>query len=120
MCSGALTLKAPIMLLPVTVQGGVASKKEGLFALKEQVAGEESVMFRLPVTVTHVPGGPLSSEKFSAVSSKSLVPAWAGGTIVEERDRSIDESSSTTRYAEATLRALKSKHVTVIRRRSII
>ena len=82
--------------------------------MKEQVAGEESVLFRVPVTVTHVPGGPLSGKKFSVFSWKSVVPAWAGGTRVEERDTSIDESSSTTRYVEATLRTVKLKHVTVI------
>jgi len=107
------------MAFPVTVQlgagvGGVSSKKLGWLAVNEHLTAEGTVLFSVPVTVTHVPGGPVSGKKFSVSSLKSLVPAWAGGTKVEERDRSIDESSSTTRYVEATLRTVKLKHVTVI------
>jgi hypothetical protein len=74
-CSGALTLKDAIKAFPDTVQVGVAEKKFGLLASREQAGGDEvKVLLRVAVTVTHVPGGPRSGRKARLDTVMSYVP----------------------------------------------
>lgn len=64
------------MAFPDTVQVGVAEKKFGLLAAKEQVGGdEEKVLLRVAVKVTHVPGDPVLGRKLKLDTLRSVVVA---------------------------------------------
>jgi len=73
--SGALTRKDPSMAFPDTVQVGVAEKKFGLLAVREQAGGDVvKVLLRVALKVTHVPGGPRSGRKARLDTVMSYVP----------------------------------------------
>jgi hypothetical protein len=80
--------------IPVEIE----EKRFGKFAVKEQVVPEGAVLFRVAVTVTHVPGGPLLGKRFKVLRCKALVAAWTGvGPTAEYVEMSRAEVSKTNR-----------------------
>jgi hypothetical protein len=70
----------------------------GKLEVKEQVAPEGAVLFRVAVTVTHVPGGPLFGKRFRVLRCKSVLVAWTGvGTAAENIEMNRAEVSNTNR-----------------------
>ena len=66
--------------------------------MKEQVAPEGAVLFRVPVTVTHAPGGPLVGLRYRLLRCKSVLAARAGvGTAVEYTEMNRADVSRTNR-----------------------
>ena len=87
------------------------------FAVKEQVAPEGAVLFRVPVTVTHVPGGPLFGMRFRLWRCKSVLAALTGvGTVTEYMEMNRADVNSTSRRVELTLRVGNLRHIAIVSR----
>lgn len=87
----------------------------GKSGVKEQVEpGGAPVPFRVPVTVTHVPGVPLFGMRFRLLRCPPVSTEWTGvGTVTEDIETKSADVNSTNRYAELTLRIGNSKHTTI-------
>ena len=104
------------MLFPDTVQERSednSEKKYGLLADNEHEP--LTVTFRVAVTVTQVPGGPVDGNRLTVVNLKPVVAALTGaGDTTDDTERNSAEVSSTNTQRELALRVPNLEHITII------
>ena len=72
------------------------------------------VTFSVPVTVTHVPGGPAEGNRFRVLILKPVAALAGAGDVTNETERNSAEVSSTKMKAELALRVANLEHITII------